>query len=107
MSMYAVTDPATGQVVREYPTATDAEMEQAIAAAAKAYKEWSVKSTVAERAALTKRVAELHTERREQLAEIMHREMGKPLAEALGEVRVLRRQRRDVPGRRADRVARR
>ncbi len=84
--MYAVTNPATGEVLREYPTATDAEMEQAIAAAAKAYKEWSVNSTVAERAALTRRVGELHTERREQLAEIMVREMGKPLDQALGEI---------------------
>lgn len=86
MSMYAVTNPATGEVLREYPTATDADMENAIAAADKAYREWSVKSTVAERAALTRRVGELHTERREQLAEIMQREMGKPLAEALGEI---------------------
>lgn len=84
--MYAVTNPATGEVLREYPTATDTDMENAISAAAKAYKEWSVKSTVAERAALTRRVGELHTERREQLAEIMHREMGKPLDQALGEV---------------------
>jgi len=86
MTLYAVTDPATGEVVREYPTATDADIERAIASAAKAFREWSASSTVAERAALTRRVAELHTERREQLAEIMHREMGKPLAEALGEV---------------------
>ena len=84
--MYAVTNPATGEVLREYPTATDADMENAIAAAAKAYKDWSVKSTVAERAALTRRVGELHTERREELADIMHREMGKPLDQALGEV---------------------
>lgn len=84
--MYAVTNPATGEVVREYPTATDADMENAIAAADKAYREWSVKSTVAQRAALTRRVGELHTERREELAEIMQREMGKPLAEALGEI---------------------
>jgi succinate-semialdehyde dehydrogenase/glutarate-semialdehyde dehydrogenase len=86
MILYAVTDPATGQVVREYPTATDAEIEHAIAAAAKAFREWSVNSTVAQRAALTRRVGELHTERREQLAEIMRREMGKPLDQALGEV---------------------
>ncbi|MCW1957343.1 MAG: NAD-dependent succinate-semialdehyde dehydrogenase [Mycobacterium sp.] len=86
MSMYAVTNPATGEVLSEYPTATDADMENAIAAADKAYREWSVKSTVAQRAALTRRVGELHTERREQLAEIMQREMGKPLAEALGEI---------------------
>lgn len=86
MTLYAVTDPATGQVVREYPTATDADIEKAIAAADAAFRNWSVKSTVAERAALTRRVGELHTERREQLAEIMQREMGKPLAEALGEI---------------------
>ena len=33
-----------------------------------------------------RRVGELHTERREQLAEITTREMGKPLEQALGEV---------------------
>jgi succinate-semialdehyde dehydrogenase/glutarate-semialdehyde dehydrogenase len=84
--MYAVTNPATGEVLREYPTATDAEMEAAIAAAAKAFREWGTTTTVAERAALTRRVAELHTERREQLADIMVREMGKPLDQALGEI---------------------
>lgn len=86
MSMYAVTNPATGKVEREYPTATDAEMEAAIAAAAKAFREWGMNTTVAQRAALTRRVGELHTERREQLADIMQREMGKPLDQALGEV---------------------
>src|SRR5262245_43752157 len=34
MSQYAVIDPATGDVVQEYPTATDEQMEQALAAAA-------------------------------------------------------------------------
>jgi succinate-semialdehyde dehydrogenase/glutarate-semialdehyde dehydrogenase len=86
MTQYAVTNPATGEVLREYPTATDADIEKAIASADAAFRTWSAKSTVAERAALTRRVSELHTERREQLAEIMHREMGKSLAEALGEV---------------------
>lgn len=86
MTLYAVTDPATGELVREYPTASDADIERAIASADAAFRNWSAKSTIAERAALTRRVGELHTERRDQLAEIMHREMGKPLAEALGEV---------------------
>jgi succinate-semialdehyde dehydrogenase/glutarate-semialdehyde dehydrogenase len=86
MSLYAVVDPKTGDVVREYPTATDEQIEQAVAAAAKAYREWSKKSTVAERADLIRRVAALHTERREKLAEIIHREMGKPVEQALGEV---------------------
>jgi succinate-semialdehyde dehydrogenase/glutarate-semialdehyde dehydrogenase len=86
MSLYAVVDPATGETVREYPTATDAQIEEAIASADKAYREWSKNTTVAERAALIKRVAELHTERREKLAEIIKREMGKSIEEGLGEV---------------------
>ena len=43
-------------------------------------------TTVAERAALIRKVAELHTERREELAKIIQREMGKPLDGSLGEV---------------------
>jgi len=86
MNTYAVVNPATGKVEREYPTATDADIEQALAAADKAYREWSKTSTVAQRAALVKKVAQLHTERREKLAEIINREMGKPIEQSLGEV---------------------
>ena len=86
MNTYAVVNPATGKVEREYPTATDADIEQALAAAERAYREWSKTSTVAQRAALIKKVADLHTERREQLADIINREMGKPVEQSLGEV---------------------
>lgn len=86
MSKYAVINPATGETERSYPTATDAEVELAIAKADEAHREWSRKSTVAERAALVRRMAELHRERRQELAEIIVREMGKPLEAALGEV---------------------
>ncbi len=86
-SAYAVVDPSTGELIREYPTATDEQVEQAVAAAAKAFKEWSRGSTVAERAALLRKVAELHTQRKSELAKIIQREMGKPLAEGVGECR--------------------
>jgi succinate-semialdehyde dehydrogenase/glutarate-semialdehyde dehydrogenase len=86
MSLYAVTDPATGDVVKEYPTATDEQIERAVAAAEKAHREWSRGSTIAERAALIGKVAGLHSERRDELAAIIQREMGKPLDQALGEV---------------------
>lgn len=86
MSLYAVVDPATGETVQEYPTTTDEQMEQALAAAAKAFGEWSKSTSVADRAALIRRVAELHTERREELAKIINREMGKPVDQSLGEV---------------------
>ncbi len=85
-SLYAVVDPATGATVREYSTATDADIERALSLAAGAYRDWSKQSTVADRAALVRRVAELHNERRDELAAIIVREMGKPLEQAVGEV---------------------
>jgi succinate-semialdehyde dehydrogenase/glutarate-semialdehyde dehydrogenase len=83
---YAVTDPATGEVVKNYPTATDAEIQAAISAAAAASRGWGRTTTVAERAGLVRRVAELHTERKDELAAIIVREMGKPMEDAVGEV---------------------
>jgi succinate-semialdehyde dehydrogenase/glutarate-semialdehyde dehydrogenase len=85
-SLYAVVDPSTGELVKEYPTATDEQIEQAISAAAKAHREWSRASSVADRAALIRRVAELHEERKDDLAKIIQREMGKPLDQSVGEV---------------------
>ena len=83
---YAVTNPATGEVVRSFETISDAELEQAIASADRAFREWSRSTTVDERAALVRRVGELHVERRQELADIIVREMGKPVEQALGEV---------------------
>ena len=82
---YAVTNPATGETVKTYDTITDAELETAIAAADEAHRTWSKSTTVEERAALIRRVSELHTERRQELAELMVREMGKPITQALSE----------------------
>ena len=86
MSIYAVVDPATGETVKEYPTITDDELREAIARADRAYREWSRATTVADRAALVRRVGELHSERRTELAEIIVAEMGKPVRQARGEV---------------------
>jgi succinate-semialdehyde dehydrogenase / glutarate-semialdehyde dehydrogenase len=85
MSSYAVVDPHSGELVRTYPTATDAEVHEAVAAAAAAHADWASRS-IAERAAVVRRIGELHVERSEQLGSIIMREMGKPLADAVGEV---------------------
>jgi succinate-semialdehyde dehydrogenase/glutarate-semialdehyde dehydrogenase len=85
-SIYAVVDPSTGETVEEYPTITDDELRDAIAAADKAHSEWSRGTTVAERAALVARVGELHMEQRKELAGIIVTEMGKPFGQAVGEV---------------------
>ncbi|MCW2815486.1 MAG: succinate-semialdehyde dehydrogenase [Nocardioides sp.] len=85
MSQYAVTDPATGEVLGTWPTATDEQVAEAIAAVADASPVWA-RTPVPERAALVRRVGELHVERQDELAAIIVREMGKPLEEAVGEV---------------------
>jgi succinate-semialdehyde dehydrogenase/glutarate-semialdehyde dehydrogenase len=86
MSNYAVTNPATGEEIKSFPTITDDELDSAIALAHDTYQNWLRSSTVEERAKLVRRVGELHSERREQLAEITTREMGKPTEQALGEI---------------------
>jgi succinate-semialdehyde dehydrogenase/glutarate-semialdehyde dehydrogenase len=86
MSVYAITNPATGEQVKTFPTITDDELDAAIALANETHRTWLRETTVEERAKLVRRVGELHTERREQLAEITVREMGKPTGQALDEV---------------------
>ncbi|SUA31215.1 NAD-dependent aldehyde dehydrogenase [Mycolicibacterium fortuitum] len=87
MSLYIVTDPATGDVVKEYPTATDNEIDNALSVAVAAGRTWAREATVAERAALIRRVGELHAERADELGAIIVREMGKPMEAAIGEVK--------------------
>ena len=84
---YAVTDPSTGEVLRTFPTDSDEQITAAVAAAQAAFTSWGRTSTVTERAALIRRVSELHHERRKELATIMNREMGKPMAQAVGEAK--------------------
>ena len=86
MSNYAVVNPATGDKVKEYPDISDDELDAAIGKSWDTHREWSLSKTPAERAALIQRVADLHIERRDALAEIAVREMGKPTEQALGEI---------------------
>jgi succinate-semialdehyde dehydrogenase / glutarate-semialdehyde dehydrogenase len=83
---YAVVNPATGETVTSYPTISDADLDAAIAAADAAHRDWSRTTTPEERAALVRRVGDLHAERRDELAALIVREMGKPLEQALAEV---------------------
>ena len=85
MTDYAVVNPATGETVASYETATDAQIEDAIARAAAAAKVWGA-TAPADRAAVIRRIAELHRERKDELGAIIVREMGKPIAAAIGEV---------------------
>jgi succinate-semialdehyde dehydrogenase/glutarate-semialdehyde dehydrogenase len=86
MSTYAVVNPATGETIKEYPEISDDGLRAAIERADRASRTWPSSSSVGERAALVRKVSELHSERRRQLAEIIVREMGKPIEQALLEV---------------------
>jgi succinate-semialdehyde dehydrogenase/glutarate-semialdehyde dehydrogenase len=83
---YAVVNPATGETLKTYDTITDDELKAAIGRAHDAHEGWGRGTSVQERAKIIARVAELHNERRDELAEIIVREMGKPIEQARGEV---------------------
>lgn len=85
MTDYAVTNPATGETVATYETATDAQIEDAVARAHAAASAWGATSP-ADRAAVIRRIAELHRERKDDLGAVIVKEMGKPIAAAVGEV---------------------
>ncbi len=81
----SVTNPATGLVVASVPLMGRAEAESAIVAAEIAQKSWKT-LTAAARAAILKRWFDLIILHREDLAQLLTAEQGKPLAEARGEV---------------------
>lgn len=85
MSVYAVTNPATGVVEATYPTATDADIQAALGLAHGAFGAWNT-SEVPVRAALLDRVADIYEERRDELAAIITREMGKPIFQSGKEI---------------------
>ncbi|HEX3786572.1 MAG TPA: NAD-dependent succinate-semialdehyde dehydrogenase [Pseudonocardiaceae bacterium] len=83
--MITTVNPATGDVLAKYPTATWAEVEQVLDATATARTGWSA-AAPADRATVLGRAATTLRERRETLAELITAEMGKPLTEARAEV---------------------
>ena len=85
MTEYATVDPTTGKVLAEYATMPDADVEQALARAAEAYRSWR-EADLAERTTVLSRVADLHRQHETELAKLMTLEMGKPIAEAKAEV---------------------
>ncbi|TFV83882.1 NAD-dependent succinate-semialdehyde dehydrogenase [Microbacterium sp. dk485] len=80
-----VADPATGDVIRSIADASVADGAAAMDAAAESFPAWAA-TPVRERAEILRRAFDLLQARREDIALLMTLEMGKPLAEARGEV---------------------
>ena len=79
-----VISPATGEPFTDVPEADTSHIDMAVAAAKRAQGPWGRKSPV-ERAEYMRRIVALLKRDTEQLAQIITREMGKPISEARGE----------------------
>jgi succinate-semialdehyde dehydrogenase/glutarate-semialdehyde dehydrogenase len=82
---FPVTNPARGDVVSTVPDLSEAEVARAVDAADAAQKAWAAR-TGKERAAVLRKWHELMVAGADDLAAILTAEMGKPLAEAKGEI---------------------
>ncbi|MHA3914698.1 NAD-dependent succinate-semialdehyde dehydrogenase [Halovulum sp. GXIMD14793] len=82
---FEVSDPATGDVLTQVTDLGRAETAAAIDAAFATQKDWAAR-TAKNRATILRRWADLLVENADDLARILTAEMGKPLAEARGEI---------------------
>ena len=80
-----VTDPATGRVLKQIQNASVADGARALDAAVAAADSWAA-TPARTRAEILRRAFDLLQERRDDFAAVMTLEMGKPIAEANGEV---------------------
>lgn len=82
---YRTENPATSVVEKEFPSASDADVRNAVEKVDAAFASWRA-TAPSDRAAILTRVADLYDERTDELARVISTEMGKPLAQAQGEV---------------------
>ncbi len=82
---FDVVDPATQSVIVSLPHLKQSETARAVAAAAVAQQQWA-QYTAKQRAAILRQLYDLMMENARDLGKILTAEMGKPLAEAIGEV---------------------
>jgi succinate-semialdehyde dehydrogenase / glutarate-semialdehyde dehydrogenase len=79
-------NPTTGETLGKYPEHTEGEVDQRLQSAWDGWTRWS-RTPLSERTAFLLRLADLLEERVEQYARMITLEMGKPIAEARGEVK--------------------
>src|ERR1700742_1045352 len=79
-------NPATGEGIATYPEQTAREVELRLQSAWDGWKKWS-RTPLEERTAFLLRLAELLEKRAEEYGRLITLEMGKPLGEAIGEVK--------------------
>ena len=78
-------DPANGELIGRFPRSTEADVNRAVAAAKTAFEGWR-KTPAPKRGEILYRVGQILSERKEEVAQLLTREMGKVLVEARGDV---------------------
>ena len=81
-STIVTTNPATGEVLAELACATPAEVQQAVVRAREAQPAWQA-TPIPQRIAILRRFQRLLLEQRDEVANLLCREAGKPVVEAL------------------------
>ena len=82
---YATVNPFTGETEQEFDFTPTEAVDGIIGRAHAAFQEWRQRS-VEDRAAVVRRAAELMDERRDEMAALATKEMGKRREEAVGEL---------------------
>jgi succinate-semialdehyde dehydrogenase/glutarate-semialdehyde dehydrogenase len=82
---YRSVNPATGEVIKTFAEPTDNQVQNALAAADKAFRTWAARP-FSERSKIISRAAEILRARKEELARLATVEMGKRIAEGRHEV---------------------
>lgn len=78
-------DPYCNELIREYPEDSSTQVQEKLSAASSAQKRW-MSTPLNERAALIRAIAATLDSRKESLATMMAREMGKPITQGRAEV---------------------
>lgn len=87
----SVIDPSTGQPFIEVPSASLAQLDEAVESATRAFAEWSA-TPITERQAKIQEIGQVVRDNIEELAQLVMREQGKPLNNARGEIMASLRQ---------------
>lgn len=82
---FDIINPATGELIDQVPKGTEDDVEMAVEAASSAFNGWASTSPQ-QRARVLYRAAGIVRQRKDELAVLLTREQGKPLAEAKNEI---------------------
>ena len=75
----------TNDLIGHFPLSTAADVDRAVASAKRGFESWR-KTPAPARGDVLRRVGDLLTKRKEEIADLMTREMGKPVTETRGDV---------------------